>query len=123
MKNGIFILVSFFAFQYLPGVVIDTSGNNVGIDANDHCVYTLLSKSEIISCQSGKTFKAPIGKILGAATGTPPNLAYTNFIGTRLMPKSEKARIVGAGKRVIYCAGPCKPTNDKPILKEVNNHE
>jgi hypothetical protein len=91
--------------------VINTQGNNVGIELDDVCAYGIYpeSNSHIIVCQSGTVFKN-VTEMTGSRTGTPPHIAYSNYIGQKTMTTMADSKLAGAGKRTFYCAGPCRMT-------------
>jgi len=91
---------------------INTEGNNVGIGSNEKCylVRSLQNNARRVVCKEGSHEKrfTNIGEIIGSATGTPGKLAYSNYIGFRLLDEG-KSGMVGSAGRMIICDGPCKP--------------
>ncbi len=96
---------------------INVLGNTVGIKSGSSCHLVSNSPAggsmvveESIVCldaeggQPEKVFKL-IGTVIGSATGTPPWLEYSNYIGQAQLPSEGKG--LGATKRIIYCDGPC----------------
>lgn len=81
---------------------IDTTGNTVDIQADDHCRFD--AKKNIINCISGKEFAEP-RQVTSAKTGTPAK--KKNYIGTMVTEPSTPGK-PGSGKRVdFFCKGEC----------------
>lgn len=116
----IFTLLSLFNILFLGAVEVQlreriyTRNNKVGVKENEFCYVIYDPKQNydnaIIICKNKspqvKLFKN-VGKIVGSSTGTPGWLEYSNYIGHKPLD-SNKPGLVGGGRRVIFCDGPCK---------------
>ena len=75
---------------------------------NITCTYLPESKSIECALLDGKSFKIEnVGKIEKTpVTGTPPHLAFENYVGDIIteLPKKDGS---GSGKRTVFCAGEC----------------
>lgn len=97
---GMVCLMMVSRFEHEVQKQIVTTGNTVGILADDICY--LVRKANAIECRSGKIF-SQIREQESALTGTPGFLMGEHYIGY-IVSKPSTSNLMGSGKRIDFFA-------------------
>ena len=94
-------------------IKLDTFGNSVGISDKAKTYYSTGSRlaDPSITSENGKVLFKEFSQEEGSATGTPPHLMYSNYIGSYVVETQEaemqipENTMFGSKRRVVFCKG------------------